>query len=234
ALVELEDIGDLLEVVAVLLEVLLEVLQGFQVGVQAFFLGIGHEDHSIHAAQDQFAAGVVENLSGDGVKVKPGAQAADGTQIQGKEVEEQGAISLRGQRDHLALLLVGGLIKDELQVRGLTTQTSAVIYDFAVDFARRKIDKTQDSPRIRVARQKRPHGGFRTSMSPLLKDFLYHTKAGLKGLYMALRPSHLTTWLGRNYRGTRLSAAGQDAAPPVAAKAAPATGNIRPQAERTS
>src|SRR5262249_45612729 len=59
-----------------------------------------------------------------------------------------------------------------------------------------------DSPRIRVARQKRPHGGFRTSMSPLLKDFLYHTKAGLKGLYMVLRPSSVTTWRLTNYRGT--------------------------------
>ena len=33
-------------------------------------------------------------------------------------------------------------------------------------------------------------------MSPLLNDFLYHTKAGLKGLYMLLRPADLTPWAG--------------------------------------
>jgi hypothetical protein len=46
-------------------------------------------------------------------------EAADGTQIKRQEVEKQGPFRLRGQRDHLALLLLGGLLIDELKIRRL-------------------------------------------------------------------------------------------------------------------
>ncbi len=37
-------------------------------------------------------------------------------QIERQKIEEQGSIGLGGERDHLALLLFGGFLEDELQV----------------------------------------------------------------------------------------------------------------------
>ena len=45
------------------LEVFLEVFEGFEVGVEAFFLRIGDEDHAIRAFQDELPAGLIEHLS---------------------------------------------------------------------------------------------------------------------------------------------------------------------------
>src|SRR5216683_2625018 len=143
ALVELQHVGNFCEVVAVLFEVVVQVLQGLDVRVHALFLGIGHEDHAIDAAQDQLAAGVIEDLSGDCIKVEPRLETSDGAQIERKKIEEKSSIGLGGQRDHLAFLLIGRFIENELQVRRLTAQTGAVIDDFAIDLAGRKIDKTQ-------------------------------------------------------------------------------------------
>jgi len=131
----------------VLFQVLLEVFEGLRVGVQAFFLGVCNKDHAIHTTQDQFAAGVVEDLSGNRIEVETRAKPAHRTQIQGQEVEKQGTVGLGGEGDHLAFLLVRGPVKNELQICRLTAQAGAVIHDFAVNFAGRKIDEAQDSPR---------------------------------------------------------------------------------------
>jgi len=76
--------------------------------------------------------------------VKARLKSANGAQVQRKKVEEKSTVSLCGQRDHLALLLLPGFIEDVLQVRGLAAQTSAVVDNLAIDFASGKIDETQD------------------------------------------------------------------------------------------
>src|SRR3712207_9001964 len=53
--VELQDVGDLREVVAVRLEVLFEVVERLDVGVHALFLRVGDEDDAVHALQDELA-----------------------------------------------------------------------------------------------------------------------------------------------------------------------------------
>src|SRR5205823_5640175 len=133
-LIELQDVGDLLEIIAVFFQVLVQVFQGFNVGVQALFLRISHKDHAVHAAQDQFSAGIVKYLAGDGIKMKAGAKTPDCAEIEGKKVKKKRAVRFRGQGDHLALLLVDRLIENVLQVRGLTAQAGAVIHDLAVNF----------------------------------------------------------------------------------------------------
>jgi hypothetical protein len=146
AFVELKDIGDLHEVVAVLLEVVMKVLKGFDVGVHTLFLRVGYEHHSIHAAENQLAAGVVKHLSRDGIEVKPGLESANCSEIERKEVEKEGTVGFRGQRDHFALLLLAGFVVNHLQISGLAAEARAVIHDLAIDFSGGEIDKTQAQP----------------------------------------------------------------------------------------
>src|SRR6478735_5006099 len=166
-LIELQDVRDLLEVVTVFFQVFLQVFQRFNVGVEALFLRIGHKDHAIHAAQDQLSAGIVKDLAGNGIEMESGAKAADSSQIEREEVKEECPVRFRGQGDHLALLFVDRFIENMLQVRGLTAQTGAVIDDLAVNFAGGKVNKAQESPHTRGAKNVRLR--FRTAMK--LKGF---------------------------------------------------------------
>ena len=76
ALVQLEHVRNLVEVVAVFFQVRHQVVERFDVGVHALLLGVGDEDDAVDAAQNQLAAGVVEDLSGDGVEVDARLEAA--------------------------------------------------------------------------------------------------------------------------------------------------------------
>ena len=73
-------------------------------------------------------------------------KSAHGTEIQGKEVKEQGSLGLGRERNHFALLLLGGLLINVLQVRGLAAKARTVVHDFAIDLAGCEVDKTQDFP----------------------------------------------------------------------------------------
>ncbi len=112
----------------------------------ALLLRVGHENDAIHPAQDQLAAGVVEYLSRNGIEVNAGLETTDRAQIQGQKVEEQGTFRLRRQRDHLALLLFGCLLKNILKIGGLAAQPGAVINNLAIDLAGCKVDETQGFP----------------------------------------------------------------------------------------
>src|SRR5881275_2914145 len=59
------------------------------------FVADSQEEHAIHPAQDQLAAGVVEHLSGNGIKMKARLKAADGAQVERQKIEEQRSIGLR-------------------------------------------------------------------------------------------------------------------------------------------
>ena len=147
ALIKLQDVGNFIKVVTVFLEVGHQILERLDVGVHALFLGVGNEHDAVYATQNQFATGIVENLPGNGVQVYASFEATHRAQVEGQEIEKQCALGFRGQRDHLAFLLFGGLLIDELQVGGFAAKSSAVIHDLAVNFARGKIDKAQDVPR---------------------------------------------------------------------------------------
>jgi hypothetical protein len=118
-----------------------EVVEALDVGVVTRALTVGDEDDAVHPAQDELARGVVVHLSGHRVEVKAGLETLHGAQLEGQEVEEEGAVHLRGQRDELAL---GGgidLVVDVLDVSRLAAKTGAVVDDFAVDFAGRIVDE---------------------------------------------------------------------------------------------
>ena len=79
ALVVLDDVGELVELVTLLGEVLAQVFEAFDVGFHPLHLGVGHEAHAIDALEDQLSAGVVEDLAGHRVEVEAGLEAADFT-----------------------------------------------------------------------------------------------------------------------------------------------------------
>ena len=62
-------------------------------------------------------------------------------QRQGKEVEEEGSLGLRGQGDHLPPGVGIHPLVDVLQVRRLPAQAGTVIDDLAVDLARGVVDE---------------------------------------------------------------------------------------------
>ena len=127
---------------------LAKVFEGLEVGIEAFLLRVGDEDDSVSPFQDEFAAGFVEDLAGDGVEMQARFEAADGAQIERKEVKEQRAVSLRGQGNHLALLAGAGVVVNPLQIGGLAAQTGSVVDQLAVDLACGKVDE-----RHRLARK---------------------------------------------------------------------------------
>jgi hypothetical protein len=140
-LVELENVGDGIEIQVVLFQVFLKVFHCFEIRIQPLFLGVGYENDPIGTFEDELAAGLIEDLSRNGIKVKARFEAAHGSQIQRKKIEEERAVGLRGQRHHFALLVLPSVVVNPLEVRGFSAQTWTVVDEFAVNFARRKINE---------------------------------------------------------------------------------------------
>ena len=125
ALVVLDDERQLLEVVALLGEVDPEVLNTLEVGFHALDLRVGHEDDAVDALEDELARGVVEDLAGHRVEVEARLEAADLAEGQRQEVEEEGALGLRREGDHLPFAVGIRPLVDVLQVRRLPAETRA-------------------------------------------------------------------------------------------------------------
>ena len=87
------------------MQILFEVVERFDVGVHALLLRVGDEDHAVHTFQNQFARGVVENLSRHGVEMKARFEAAHCAKFQRHEVEEERAVGFGRQADELAFRL---------------------------------------------------------------------------------------------------------------------------------
>jgi hypothetical protein len=68
-------------------------------------------------------------------------EAAHGSQIQRQKIKKQRAIRFRGQRNHLALLVLPRMVVNPLQVGGFSAQTWTVVHQLAIDFARGKVDE---------------------------------------------------------------------------------------------
>src|SRR3954454_3223667 len=74
--VQLQDVRNFLEVVAVFFQVVHQVIERFGIRVHALLLRIRNEDYPVHPAQNQLAAGIVEDLTGDSVKMYTGLESA--------------------------------------------------------------------------------------------------------------------------------------------------------------
>src|SRR5690606_2619979 len=79
------------------------------------------------------------------VQVEPRLEAVHLAQVEGEEVEEQRALVLGGEGDHLALRLGRHLLVDLLEVRRLAGQTRPVVDDLEVDLADGEVDRAHRS-----------------------------------------------------------------------------------------
>src|SRR6185369_16505195 len=75
------------------------------------------------------------------VELELRAHAADLAEVEGKEVEEESAVRLRGQREHLALVVRRQRIVDELQIRRFSAEARTVVDDLGSDLFRRVIEE---------------------------------------------------------------------------------------------
>ena len=66
---------------------------------------------------------------------------ADRAELDGQEVEEERAVGLGGQREHLALVLDGQLLVDPLQVGRLPAQAGAVVDDLGRQLLGRVVEE---------------------------------------------------------------------------------------------
>jgi hypothetical protein len=110
-----------------------EALEALQVRIEHRFLAVRHEDDRVRPLQHHLAGGVVEDLSRHRVHLHPRAHAADGTELDGEEVEEEGPIRLGGQGQHLALGLERDVLVDPLEIRGLAAEAGPVVDELGRD-----------------------------------------------------------------------------------------------------
>src|SRR5438105_2417963 len=89
SLVVLDHERHLRQVVSVLGHVVVEVLHGLEVRFHSLRLRVADKDNAIHILENELAAGVVVDLSGNSVQVEASLETANGSQIDGKEIEEQ-------------------------------------------------------------------------------------------------------------------------------------------------
>src|SRR5690606_26382503 len=141
ALVVLDDVRNLVERIALLGEVGAEVVEAFLIGFEALDLRVGHEDHAVDTLEDELAARVVEHLTRHRVQVEPGLEAADLTERERQEVEEERPLGLGGKAYHLAFGFGIRALVDVLQVRGFSAETRSVIDDLAVDLPGHVVDE---------------------------------------------------------------------------------------------
>src|SRR5262249_42887201 len=98
--------------------------------------------------------------------MEAGLEAAHGAQVERKKIEKQGAVGFGRQRNHFSFLILPGVVVNPLQIRGLSAQTGTVVHQFAVNFARRKIDERHWSSTLKkpqtysTANSTRPNTGL--------------------------------------------------------------------------
>ena len=77
ALVVLEHEGHVVQVHAVILQILAKVLEALQVFGLAGALRVGHKDNTIHTAKHKFTGAVVIDLTGNRIKLETSLETLD-------------------------------------------------------------------------------------------------------------------------------------------------------------
>jgi hypothetical protein len=140
-LVELDDQRNLVHRKTDLAEVLAQVLEALEVRLEHRHLGVRHEHQAVDSLQHEFARRVVEDLSGDRVQLKAGLEAADDADVDRQQVEEQRAVGLCLQADHLPAALRRRLRVDVVEIGRLPAETRTVVHDLRGHLHRRVIEE---------------------------------------------------------------------------------------------
>ena len=141
ALVVLDDDRRVVHVDLVLIHVIHQIGEALLVRVDHRRLGVGDEHDRVGALEHQLARLVVEDLAGDGIELDLEIEAPHFADVHGKEVEEERAVGLRGEGEHLPLRFGVELVEDDHQVRRLPTEAGTVIDDLRGHFARGVIEE---------------------------------------------------------------------------------------------
>ena len=121
ALVVLKHEGHIVQVHPVILQILAQILETFQIFGLTGTLGIRHKDNAIDTTKHELTGAVVINLSGNGIKLESGLKTLNVTQVQGQEVKKQGSITFCSERHHVGTLVLGHFLMNHLKIRGFTT-----------------------------------------------------------------------------------------------------------------
>src|SRR5690554_3478512 len=136
---------NLIDIVAVLVQILLEIFQGDNIYLLAGTLAIGDEYNAIVALHDKLSAGAMKELTGHRIKMQTGFKTPDGRQTQGQEVKEERALLLGFQVDEFAARVRIGTRKDEFNIRRFSAETRTVIDDLEDDLSLSPIDERHKS-----------------------------------------------------------------------------------------
>ncbi len=128
-LVELDDDGGVVHVEVVFLQVVEQVGEALAGGLDHRGLGVGYEDDGVGAFEHELAGLVVEDLAGDGVELDLEVERADFADVDRQQVEEERAVGLGGQRQHLSLLRGIELVENHHQVSRFPAEPRPVIDD---------------------------------------------------------------------------------------------------------
>ena len=139
-LVVLDHERDLLDVQAIGIEVVVQVREGVHVVLHLGLAGIRHEHDSVGTPQHHPPARVVLHLAGHRVDLEVNGIAIDVAEVDGQQVEEERAVFLGVDREHLPPLRVGAHGVKGLQVGGLTAETRPVIDQFEQNLIASRIE----------------------------------------------------------------------------------------------
>jgi hypothetical protein len=145
ALVVLDDDREGLERDLLFAEVFLEVLEALEVVREHRPLRVDDEHETVHAAQDDLAGLVVEDLSGNGAHLKANRVTLDVPELDGQEVEVDRPVLRRRERHELAGPALEALVED-LEVAGLSAETGSVIDDLGRQLLRSVVEQGHGSP----------------------------------------------------------------------------------------
>ena len=140
AFVVLKDDRHFLRIEAIEPQIRLQVFEAVDIRIAHRVLRIGHKHDAVGAAQHEFARGVVEHLTGDGVELHAHFLSGDRAELHRHEVEEERAIRLRRHRNHLPFVVEFRIRVDLLEIRRLPAQTGAVVDEFHRHFVDRFVD----------------------------------------------------------------------------------------------
>src|SRR5262249_33676971 len=123
----------------------LQLDQALEVLLQLLCAGVRDKNNAIGTVEHGDARSLIEHLARHGVEVKADMEALHRAQVEGEEVEKEGALALSGDRKQVPMCLLRRVVMDILQIGGLATEASAVIDDLAVNLAAGDVDESHDT-----------------------------------------------------------------------------------------
>lgn len=153
----------------------MQLVQGGNVFFPHLLLGIGDKDDAVDALEDQFAGGIVLDLTGNGVELNFHVKTLDLSHVEGKEVKEQGPVPVGFETDHFRLDLFFKTAVDIFKICGLATAAGTVVDNFDLNDFILKVYEAQVILLLTVFQFKlKPAADWNASagLSPKLLDVL--------------------------------------------------------------